>query len=197
MDQWATAMTIDLALCQGGAKFLAATEFRHFYVGMTHLLQGVGIAAGAAKETLLFRKAPRLAIREEQWQGSSVEHFDNIDIRDKALQRPVLLLDPPHAVEGMGKAYQPILIFDSRYGLFSRDLAGHHLSQEHPHYLPDGSKDLLSHNHSEGSNFLHLHSASNSAVVCYGNTADPDLDAAIDNAFQGYRAIKRVLSMNV
>ena len=79
-------MTIDLALCQGEAKFLAAIEFRHFYVGMANLLQGVGIAAGAAKEAMLFSKAPRLAIREEQWQGSGVEHFDNIDVRNKAFQ---------------------------------------------------------------------------------------------------------------
>ena len=86
MDQWATAMTINLTLCQGRAKFLAAIEFWHLYIGMAHLLQGMGIAPSTAKEAVLLRKAPRLPIREEQWQGSRIEHFDNIDVRNKALQ---------------------------------------------------------------------------------------------------------------
>jgi hypothetical protein len=147
---------MDRALGQGSPKFLGAIEFWHFYVGMAHLVQGMGIAAGAAKKAVLFRKAPRLAIGKEQWQGARIEYFDNIDVRDKALQRAAFLLYSPHTVEGVGKADQSVLALDSRNGLFGRNLAGHLLSQEHPHYFPDGSEDLLCHNHLEGSHFLHL-----------------------------------------
>ena len=57
-------MTEYLALCQGSAKFLASIELGHFDIGMTNFMGDMGIATGAAKESMFLGKELRLSIRE-------------------------------------------------------------------------------------------------------------------------------------
>ena len=85
MNKRAAPTTVDLALRQSRAEFVAAIEFRHFYIGTTNLMYRVSIATSNASQIMLLSKAPGLSIKEDKWKGTSVEHLDNVNIRGKTL----------------------------------------------------------------------------------------------------------------
>ena len=85
MNKRAAPTTVDLALRQSRAKLVAAIEFWHFHIGMTDLMRRMSIATSHAKQAMLLSKAFGLAAREAQWKGTGVEHFDNVNVRDKTL----------------------------------------------------------------------------------------------------------------
>jgi len=76
---------MDVALRQSQAKFVASIEFRYFYVGTTNLVRCVSVATSNAKQAVLLSKAFGLSTREAQRKGTRVEHFDNVNVRDKTL----------------------------------------------------------------------------------------------------------------
>lgn len=197
MDQGTTAMPIDGALCQCITEPLTVVEFRHLHMGTTDLARSVRVAAGAAEEPVFLGKAPGLRLGEGEWQSPGIKHFDNVKLGSEIIQRLALLVYPSHVVEWMGQTHQSLLLLDSSDSLFGRDAAGDFFGKEEPHYLPDRCQNLLTNDHLEGGDLLHLEATGYGAVVCYGNAVDPDLQTAVDDGLQRHAAIEGVLGVNV